>query len=125
MKIIKRSNIKDEDRGGYIIKRLLTKEFDNLPENVGFYETTIPKGSKCKEQWHKKSYEAVYFLTSGTAKIDGKEHRLNQGDLVVLDPNEKHEWLADENEVKMFAMRFPNLLDDKYTTEEEKNVAKK
>ena len=125
MKIIKRDEIIDEDRGGYFIKRLLTQIFKEAPLNAGFYETTIPKGSKCKEQWHKKSYEAVYFLTSGVAKLNGKEYKFSSGDLVVLEPNEKHEWLAIENEVKMFAMRFPNLLDDKYTAKEEKNATKK
>lgn len=117
MKIIRRKEVKDIDRGGYSIKRLFTKEFQEAPKDVGFYETTIQKGSKCKEQWHKKSYEVVYFLTSGVAKLDGKEYELQKGDLVILDPNEKHEWLAPANDVVVFAMRFPHLIEDKYTNE--------
>ncbi len=118
MEIIRKNEISEEDRGGYFIKRLLTKKFGKFPEDVGFYHTAIPKGSKCKEQWHKLSYEAVYFLTPGHAKLEGKMYSFEVGDLIVLDPNEKHEWLAIDNDVKVFAMRFPNLLQDKYTNED-------
>ena len=117
MEIIRKNEVKEEDRGGYYIKRLLTKKLGKFPEDLGFYHTAIPKGSKCKEQWHEKSYEAVYFLTKGSAKLNGKMYSLEAGDLVVLDPNEKHEWLATENDVSVFALRFPNLIHDKFTTE--------
>jgi len=115
MEIIRRREINDVDRGGYIIKRLFTKEFETPPEDVGFYETTIPKGGICREQWHNKSYEAVYFLTPGLARIDGKEYVLEKGDLVIVDPAEKHEWCALDQDLVVLAMRFPHLLEDKYT----------
>lgn len=95
---------------------MFTKAFTDKPSDVSFYETTIPKGGVCKEQWHKLSYEVVYFLTPSAAKLEGKDYTFEKGDLVILDPNEKHEWTAPDNDVVVLAMRFPNLLDDKYTT---------
>lgn len=118
MKIIRRNEVSDVDRNGYLIKRLLTSPFQIPPKDVGFYETSIPRGSKCKEQWHKESYESVYFLTDGEAKLKGEIYEFKKGDLVFLEPGEKHEWLALKNEVVLFAMRFPNLLNDKYTMED-------
>ena len=115
--IIRSKEINSIDRGGYIIKRLFTKVFKDAPRDAGFYETTIPKGGICKEQWHKKSYEVVYFLSPANAKIEGNEYYLGKGDLVILDPGEKHEWRAIDRDVTVFAMRFPHLLDDKYTAE--------
>ena len=92
MKIIRKSEIENIDRGGYIIKRLFTLAFDKSPNDVGFYETTIPIGGICKEQWHKKSYEAVYFLSSGEAIINGENFKLAKGDLAIVYPGEKQVW---------------------------------
>ncbi len=117
MQIIRRTEVADVDRGGYIIKRLFTKAFKEAPSDVGLYETRIPKGSVCKEQWHNKSYELVYFLTPGHALLDGKEYVLGVGDIVIVDPGEKHEWRAVDQDVQVFALRFPHLLDDKFTTQ--------
>ena len=116
MEIIRRKEVENIDRGGYIIKRLFTKVFSEPPKDMGFYETTIPKGSRCKEQWHQESYEMVYFMTPCAAILKGEEYTFEKGDLVILDPNEKHEWLAPDHDVVVFAMRLPHLLEDKYTT---------
>jgi quercetin dioxygenase-like cupin family protein len=117
MEIIRRNDVDTIDRGGYLIKRLFTKVFKNPPQDVGFYESTIPKGEICKEQWHKESYEAVYFLTPGVARINGEEHKVGVGDLVIVDPGEKHEWRALDKDLVLFALRFPHLIEDKYTSE--------
>jgi len=117
MEIVRRKEVEDIERGDYRIKRLFTKIFQKLPENVGFYETTIPKGKVCKEQWHQQSYEVVYFLTHGSAKLKNETYTFEKGDLVILNPGEKHEWQAVDQDLVVFAMRFPNLLKDKYTTD--------
>ena len=115
--IIRRKDVDNIDRGGYRIKRLFTKIFQEPPSDIGFYETTIPKGGVCKEQWHEKSYEIVYFLTPGSAKLKDQVYTFDKGDLVILDPGEKHEWQATNQELIVFAMRLPHLIEDKYTTE--------
>jgi len=117
MEIIRKSEIKNIDRGGYIIKRLFTLGFDIMPKDVGFYETTVPVGGMCKEQWHNKSYEAVYFLSSGEAIIEGKSFKLEKGDLAIVYPGEKHAWCPIDEELLLFAMRFPHLIEDKFTND--------
>ena len=117
MEIIRRNDVEDIDRGGYSIKRLFTKAFQEAPGDIGFYETTINPGEVCKEQWHQESYEAVYFLTPGAAKLKGEEHTFETGDLVILEPNEKHEWRATNQKLVVLALRMPHLIEDKFTTD--------
>lgn len=119
MQIIRRKEVEDIDKGGYVTKSLTTKIFEEPPKDMGIYESRIKKGDKCREQWHNKSYELVYFATKGKAKLNGKIYNFEPGDCVILDPGEKHEWIAENNEVVLFAIRFPHLLDDRFVTEEE------
>ena len=114
---IRRDEIIDEERGGYKVKNLLSGKFNFSIEDIAIYETNIPFGGKCKEQWHRQSYELVYFLTQGVGKINGKEYRFDIGDLVMLSPDEKHEFRTIDQEVRVLAIRFPDLPQDKYTSE--------
>ena len=58
----------------------------------------------------------IYFLTTGHGKIVGKDYTFDKGDLLILDPGEKHEFTAPDNDVTVLALRFPHLPDDKFTT---------
>ena len=66
MKIIRINDIEVEERGGYSIKRLCTEELLKNPENIGFYETTIPIGSTCPSHAHENLDEFIIFLTKVT-----------------------------------------------------------
>lgn len=113
MKIIKLNDVPDEERGGYSIKRLFTEALTQNPQNVGFFETTVPKGSVCKHHYHTKQDEIIYFITKGKMRVESKFYDFEPGDLVILRPGDKHEFVADENEVKLIAVRLPNIVDDK------------
>ena len=72
MKIIRISEVTNENRKGYSIKRLFTECLSKNPKNVGFYETTIPKGSKCSEHYHSNLDEIIYFITKGKMRFGEK-----------------------------------------------------
>ena len=79
------------------------------------FETRLPKGNDFKEQWHEQSTEMVYFLDRGIVIVDGDKYELQGGDILILQPKERHKIIAEYNDVTMLAIRFPNLPDDKYT----------
>jgi len=113
MKIIRLKNIPREKKEGYSIKRLLTEKISNKPDSIGFYETTVPVRSKCAQHIHERLYEFIYFLTKGKMRIDNKYYKLDPGDIVILHPGDKHEFIADEDEVRIIAIKLPNIINDK------------
>lgn len=113
MKIIHRDDIPDEDRGGYVIKRLVTTKLDLNPENYGLYETITPKGSECKLHYHAELHEVIYFITKGKLMTEDGVHEMGAGDFVVLDPGDAHGILADENDVINYSIKLPNDPTDK------------
>jgi quercetin dioxygenase-like cupin family protein len=115
MKIIRNKETIIEDRGGYLVKKLHVGEFREKLEDAVFFETSINVGGKFKEQWHKKSSECIIFLSDGLAIVDGVKHECKKGDLLWIEPGEKHKFVAAEEDLKMIAIRFPNLPDDKFT----------
>ena len=117
MKIIRANEIKNEPRVGYKVKKLLGIKFEKAIDTAVFYETTIPLNGDFKEQWHKQSYESIYFLTSGMAIIDGKEYEFEKGDLLFLHPNEKHKFIATNGDLIIQAIRFPDLPNDKFVSD--------
>ena len=66
------------------------------------YDLPARKRNARELQWHMKSHEMVYFLTPGAAMLEGKDYTFEKGDLVILDPGEKHEWTAPDNDVVVF-----------------------
>ena len=115
IKIIRLNEIPDEIRegGGYSIKRLFTEALSKNPDNVGFYQTTIPKGSRVKNHYHDKLDEILYFITSGKVRVGEKIYEFSPGDLMVLPPRSPHEIIADDKEVRLIAVKLPNIVDDK------------
>lgn len=113
MKIIKLKEIPVEEKKGYSIKRLFTEVLSCNPQNVGFYETTIPKGSVCKHHYHKELDEIILFLTTAKMRVEQEIYDFETGDIVILNPSDKHEFIAENNEVKLIAVKLPNIPDDK------------
>lgn len=123
MKIVRKNEVEILDRPGYKTQMLLDYVFESSAKglapskNIGVYCTTVKKGGKTKEQYHKKSWELIYFLDPAEARLAGKIHKFDKGDLVMLEPNEAHEILAVYGDVEVFAIRFPHDVEDKYYTE--------
>lgn len=115
MKIIRVDEVDDEVRGGgsYIIKRLITDELEHSPSNIGFYQTTVPKGSKVQYHSHSSLDEVFIFMTPGRAKIEDKEYRFRPKDIVFLRAGERHEIYADDEDVVLIAIKLPDNKEDK------------
>ena len=114
MKIVRRDHVPDEDRGGYIIKRLVTTPLKLNTDNYGLYETITPKGSECSLHYHAELHEVIYFITKGKLMTKDGVEEMGAGDLVVLDPGDAHGILADENDVINYSIKLPNDPADKF-----------
>ena len=113
MKIIRLNEVPVEERGGYSIKRLFTEKLSKNPDNVGFYETTVPQGGVCGHHYHEQLDEIIMFLTKAQMRVEDKIHSFVQGDIVILKPGDKHEVIAKECELKLIAVKLPNIVEDK------------
>ena len=113
MKIIKLKEVPIEERGSYSIKRLFTEQLSKNPQNVGFYETTVPKGNVCGHHFHEELDEIIIFLTKAKVRVEQEIYDFESGDIIILKPGDKHEFIAEENEVKLIAIKLPNIVDDK------------
>jgi len=113
MKIIRLKDIPVEEKKGYSIKRLFTEELSKNPKNVGFYETTVPQGSVCGHHYHEQLDEIIMFLTKARMRVDKQVYDFEPGDLVILKPGDKHEFVAKECELKLIAVKLPNIVKDK------------
>ncbi|MBW2981171.1 cupin domain-containing protein [Candidatus Woesearchaeota archaeon] len=113
MKIIRLKDIQKEEKNGYSIKRLFTLPLSKKPDNVGLYETTIPLGSVCGHHYHENLDEIIFFLTKGRIRSNDKIYDVEPGDLLFLYPGDKHEFIADDNEIRLIAIKLPNIVDDK------------
>jgi quercetin dioxygenase-like cupin family protein len=113
MRIIRLNEVPDEERGEYSIKRLFTVSLTQNPENVGFYQTTIPPHSVVKSHFHAKLDEILYFLTPGRVETESGMHYLEAGDIMILFAGEWHEIIAESEEVNLIAVKLPNIVDDK------------
>lgn len=115
MRIIRANEVTEKDRGTYRVREYGGLEFHEAIRDSVWFMTTIPQGSPFEEQWHKKSSEAFYFLSKGIALVDRRRYEVDEGDLMIIGPNEKHEFVPAFGDFKMLAVRFPNLPNDKYT----------
>ncbi len=115
VKIIRLNEVPDEIRGGgsYSIKRLLTEPLKKNPDNAGFYQTTIPPRSAVKNHYHKDLDEFLYFITKGKVRVDTETYEFDPGDIFVLPPGSPHEIFAEDSEVRLIAVKLPNIVDDK------------
>lgn len=113
MKIIRINEVPIENRGDYSIKRLFTENLNHKPENVGLYETTIHPGNKVTYHYHSNLDEVIIFITKGRMKIGKKMHLFSEGDLVFLEKGRAHEIYADDTVVKLYAIKLPDIKEDK------------
>tara|TARA_Y100000310_G_C20168690_1_gene572596 strand:- start:206 stop:568 length:363 start_codon:yes stop_codon:yes gene_type:complete len=115
MKIVRYQEVPDEVRGGglYVIKRLITENITQNPKNIGFYQTTIPKGSKVPGHHHAKLDEVFIFLTKARVEIEGSMYHFHPKDMVFLKAGDKHEIFADDEDVVLIAIKLPDHKEDK------------
>ena len=116
MKIIK-SQDKEwlEREGGYSKKILLDEKDLSRPGSLIQY-IRIKPGETAKSHYHKKQTEIFYFLNeNGHWIIDGKKMSFKTGDILVVEPPEKHIIVNDTNEDYIYlAIKFDYDPKDSY-----------
>ena len=115
-KIVRSDQVPLEDRGlygGYAIRRLFTELLPKNAENIGFYETTVRPNNSVKNHYHNNSDEIFYFFTNGILKIGQETVLVQPRDIVILPRGVPHELIANDKEIKLLAIKIPNIPDDK------------
>ena len=112
MKIIKQNSKDWEEKRGYSKKIFLTPEDLDSPTNL-VQEIKIKPGEECAEHYHKKQTEVFYFLNAnGYWIINGVEQRFEKGDVLVIEPHDKHKIINDTQEDYLYIAFKVNYVDD-------------
>lgn len=91
MKIIKSNNKVWLEKEGYS-KKIFLDEEDLGYKGALVQEIKIKPGETAREHFHKKQTEIFYFLTkSGYWIINGEKKEFEIGDILVIEPLDKHE----------------------------------
>lgn len=101
--------------GGYrgIIRKITVNKNVDV---FGFYEIVIPPHSISIDHYHEHFVEVFYLQTPMRIKINGKEFNLAAGTIVVLNPGDRHEEYAGEEEVRYLVFKLPDVKGDKIIT---------
>jgi len=119
MKIIRYDKEKVENRpDGRTVYHFMNHLFASNRESK-FFKVTIPKGTIEKEHLHAESEEIFLFLTPGQIIIENNPYDLKEGDIVILEKNEKHKIIA-KTDMELIGIKNPDL-NDKKVIENENN----
>jgi hypothetical protein len=114
MKIFKSNELKTDKRpDGRKIKQIGTISLNQKADNLHFLEAYHPSNFTEGQHGHKKSYEIFYFFDPAKYEINGEIYEINNGDIVVLEPGDKHGALEKNNETNILVIRIPWIEDDK------------
>ena len=58
-------------------------------------------------------YEIIYFITKAKMRVDDEMFSFEPGDMVFLNPGDKHEFVAEDDDIRLIAVKLPNIVDDK------------
>tara|TARA_B100000315_G_C14497847_1_gene550916 strand:+ start:876 stop:1235 length:360 start_codon:yes stop_codon:yes gene_type:complete len=98
---------------GRTIKKLCYQELGMSIDNLEFIFVKHPKNFTEQRHSHQKSFEIFYFLDSAEYYINGKEYNVLEGDLIIFEPGDIHGGIPTENEVRLFIISAPKIIDDK------------
>lgn len=98
MKIIKSEDKKWQEKQGYS-KKVFLDETDLNNKGSQVQEVKIKSGEAAKEHYHKIQTEIFYFLTeNGYWVINGKKMSFKKGEILVIEPMDKHEVVNNTSE---------------------------
>jgi quercetin dioxygenase-like cupin family protein len=96
---------------GYRKKRLLDSA--PLPAEVSLLqEVRFTKGSTVPPHYHRVQTEIFYALAPGSITIDGREVRLDRGDVAVCEPGEMHSMPLVEEDFAFLVLKIDYREDD-------------
>ena len=114
VKIFRAADAEELARAGYSARYLADVKFRKSIEDGGFIWVTIPAGTVTAPHAHAELEEAFVALTTLSMHIDDRTLHLEPGDIVLVEPGEKHSFSASKNsESRVLAIKFPNLKNDK------------
>ncbi len=112
MKLIRYNEIEAEKRpDGREIYPLISSYNLAAVGKAKFFRVKIPKGVVEKEHYHTDSDEIFIFLKPGHIIINQKPYDLREGDIVILEKNDKHNIVA-EDDMDIIVLKVPDI-DDK------------
>jgi quercetin dioxygenase-like cupin family protein len=107
MKIIRRKEIDIKHRpDGRVVNYYPAIDMPPDTKQIGFITVDTPKGCVEDLHTHPVSTEIFYHLTPGKVEVNGEVQELEAGDIIILEPGDKHKQTAD-NDIKIVALRIP------------------
>ncbi len=108
------SDAESVERAGYKAQYVADLEFKHTPSSAGVIIVDIPEGMKTTPHAHEYLEELFIPMNRTRMGIDDSVIELEKGDVVLVASNEKHWFETYSNErVRVIAIKFPNLKDDK------------
>jgi quercetin dioxygenase-like cupin family protein len=80
-------------RDGVSIRYLIVEEFGAPHFEMRYFE--LEKGASTSREAHDPEHEIFVVRGKGKLYLEGKEYPLRQGDSVLVEPNEEHQFLQD------------------------------
>ncbi|MGY5872472.1 MAG: cupin domain-containing protein [Candidatus Thorarchaeota archaeon] len=114
VRIFKASGIDPIEKKGYSAKYVADIVFRKDLNSAGFILVTIPAGERTEPHMHEELEEVFVVLSDLRMTIDSEEYDLENGDVIVVSPNELHSFSAStDSSASLLAIKFPNLKDDR------------
>lgn len=85
-----------------------------MEQPLGLGTQTLPPGGFVREHAHDKNEEVLHFISgTGTAIVEGIEHRVGPGTTIFVGKNRRHKFVNDgETELHWMWLIVPNGLED-------------
>ncbi|MFW9805924.1 MAG: cupin domain-containing protein [Candidatus Thorarchaeota archaeon] len=101
-------------RAGYDVRYVADLTFKDSLDSCGVILVDIKNKGRSSPHAHEQLEEVFIAMTNVLMYINDTRYELNEGDVVVVEPNEEHSFeTEDDNPCRIIALKFPNLKDDK------------
>lgn len=114
LEIYRANEAEPKKRVGYTATYVADIKLKQEIDTTAFIVVHIDAGARTEPHAHQSLQEAFVFLDVTEIGVDGKTYSVGPGDVVLVDPGEKH-WFsapADRN-ISFLAIKLPNIPDDK------------
>jgi quercetin dioxygenase-like cupin family protein len=113
-RIYRASSASRKGRAGYEATYVADLLLEKPAQSLGFIVVKIPQGVTTEPHYHSQLDEAFIALTPLTVIVNGTEYSLEQDDILVAAPGEKHSFSSPgQKPGKLLAIKIPNIKDDK------------
>ncbi|UCE09420.1 MAG: cupin domain-containing protein [Candidatus Thorarchaeota archaeon] len=110
----KASDVELRGRLGYGVRYVAEVAFRESTENGMFIHVKIPGGMITSPHSHEILEEVFVAIDTTVMGVGSEVLQLEEGDVVLVEPGEPHWFEApEEHDVRVIAIKFPNIDDDK------------